>query len=58
MTSKADELKKAIQKQKDYMAMQEMSNDSYYISNQYKEDKQHLYELEQLLKKENGNERI
>lgn len=56
--SKVEELKTAIQKHKDYMAIQEMSNDGYYISRQYKEDKQHLYELEQLLKKENEHERI
>ena len=56
--SKVEELKKAIQKHKDYMAIQEMSNDSYYISRQYKEDTQHLYELEQSLKKENEHERI
>lgn len=56
--SKVEELKTAIQKHKDYMAIQEMSNDGYYISRQYKEDKQHLYELEQALKKENEHERI
>lgn len=47
--SKADELKQAIQ---------EMSNDGYYISRQHKEDKQHLFELENALKKENEHERI
>ena len=52
MTDKIEKLKKAIEAQKRYMRLQEMSNDSYYISSSYKEDKQYLFELEQQLRQE------
>ena len=52
MTDKVEELKNAIANQENYMHFQEMSNDSYYISSSYKEDKQYLNYLKQQLRQE------
>lgn len=52
MTDKIEKLKKAIEAQKRYMRIQEMSNDSYYISSDYKEDEKYLNLLKQQLRQE------
>lgn len=52
MTDKIEELKNAIANQENYMCLQEMSNDSYFISSAYKEDEKYLNLLKQKLKQE------
>lgn len=39
-------LKEQIKQHKFQMYLNEISNDTYYLSNQYKEDKETLYQLE------------
>ncbi|MBR5599309.1 MAG: hypothetical protein IKW39_04635 [Alphaproteobacteria bacterium] len=38
-----------------HIHLQEISNDTYYISNQYKEDTEELYYLKKLQKQEEKN---
>lgn len=52
MTDKIEKLKNAIANQENYMRLQEMSNDSYYISSAYKEDERYLNYLKQQLRQE------
>lgn len=42
-------LSKQILALKKYISLQELSNDSYYLSYQYKEDTKELYRLQKLL---------
>ena len=42
-------LSKQILALKQYISIQELSNDSYYLSYQYKEDTKELYRLQKLL---------
>lgn len=46
-----ERIKKEIQSLKDSIQINELSNDSYYLSWQYKRDNQRKWELEEELKK-------
>lgn len=45
-------IKQQIAKLKTQIRLNELSNDSYYLSRQYKEDTRALFELEKMLKQE------
>lgn len=46
-------IKQQITKLKQQIKLRELADDGYYLSRQYKEDNRALYELKNLLKKDN-----